>query len=79
MSEMSPLAKGLMLILRNGAIGSAGLLVLFICIEIYQRRGPDGHLNMNRQDWGFMGLLIVLFFVAIFLARAITKEVKNNS
>ncbi len=75
MSEMSPLAKFLMLILKNGSMGAAALLVLFAGILIYQKITPDGHLAMTTQDWSFLSVLVALLLLALYLVRAITKEI----
>lgn len=75
MSEMSPLAKFLMLILKNGSIGAAALLVLFAGILLYQKITPDGNLAMTQQDWSFLGVLMALLFLAVYLVRAIAKEI----
>ncbi len=78
MSEMSPLAKFLLHILRNGSIGSAALLVLFAGISIYQKITPGGHLAMTRQDWSFLAVLGTLLFLALYLVRAIAKEIRDH-
>jgi hypothetical protein len=78
MSEMSPLAKFLMHILRNGSIGAAALLLLFAGISVYQKITPDGHLAMTRQDWSFLGVLAALFILAIYLVRSIAAEINRN-
>ena len=77
MQEMSPLAKLLMQILRSGSIGAAALLALFAAILIYQKITPDGHLAMTRQDWSFLGVLAALMLLAVYLVRAIAKEIKS--
>ena len=77
MSEMSPLAKFLMHILRNGSIGAAGLLMLFAGISIFQKMTPDGHLEMNKEDWTFLAVLCILLVFAIYLVRSINKEMGN--
>ncbi len=75
MSEMSPLAKILLHILRSGSLGAAALLVLFAGISVYQKITPDGQLVMTRQDWSFLGVLAVLLLLALYLVRAIAKEI----
>jgi hypothetical protein len=77
MSEMSPLAKFLMHILRNGSIGAAALLILFAGISIYQKISPDGQLLMTRQDWSFLGVLAAMLALALYLVRAIAKEMNT--
>ena len=77
MSEMAPLAKLLMLILRNGSIGAAALLILFAGISVYQNITPDGQLVMTREDWSFLGVLAALLLLALYLVRAIRKEIER--
>jgi hypothetical protein len=78
MSQMSPLAKLLVSILRWGSMGSAGLLVLFVGIFLWQKWTPAG-LVLSRQDWGFLGVLVALLLLAVYLIRSIAKEIANNS
>jgi hypothetical protein len=75
---MSPLAVFLMLILRNGSIGAAALLVLFAGIEVYQHISPEGQLVMTSQDWRFLGVLAALIVMALYLVRSIAKEIENS-
>jgi hypothetical protein len=77
-AEMSPLGKFIMLVLRNGSKGAAALLVLFAGILIYQKRTPEGHFAMSRQDWSFLGVLLVLLCLAIYLVREISKEIEKH-
>jgi membrane protein DedA with SNARE-associated domain len=78
MSEMSPLARILMGILRSGTLGAAALLVLFAGIFLWQNITPDGTLDLDRQDWGFLGVLVALFLLAFYLIRAFKKELNNQ-
>ena len=78
MSEMSPLAKILVSVLRWGSMGSAGLLVLFIGIFLWQKWTADG-LNLSRQEYGFLGVLLALLLLALYLIRAIAKEIRTHS
>lgn len=78
MSEMSPLAKVLMLVLRGGSIASVALLVLFAGILVYQRITPEGHLVMSRQDLSVLGLLAVLLALASYLIRSISNEINRQ-
>jgi uncharacterized membrane protein YjfL (UPF0719 family) len=77
MSEMSPLAKFLMMILRSGSIITAALLVLFAGISIYQKITPEGQLAMEKQDWTFLAVLAVMLALAIYLVRSISKEING--
>ena len=76
MAEMSPLAIMLMSILRKGTIATLGLLVLFAGIFLWQKHTPEGFV-LNRQDWGFLGVLAAMALVAVYLTNAIAKEIKR--
>jgi peptidoglycan/LPS O-acetylase OafA/YrhL len=75
---MSPLAKYLMSLLRNGSIVAAALLILFAGISIWQKITPDGHLAMTQQDWSFLAVLVALILFAFYLVRAIAKEINRS-
>lgn len=78
MAEMSPLARILMSILQKGSWVAGGLVALFAGILLWQRYTPEG-FAWQAGDKGFLGLLVVLFLLAIYLVRSIAKEVRNNS
>jgi hypothetical protein len=75
---MSPLAHVLVSILRWGSMGSAGLLTLFATVFLWQKWTPAGPV-LTRQDWGFLGVLMALLLLAIYLVRGIAKEIANSS
>jgi hypothetical protein len=74
MAEMSPLAFVLMSILRKCSWVAGGLLILFAGILLWQRYTPEGFL-WQQGDKGFLGLLAVLFLLAVYLVRSIGKEI----
>jgi membrane protein DedA with SNARE-associated domain len=74
MSHMSPLARILMRVLRSGSWGAALLLVAFAGIVLWQRWTPEGGLDLSRQDYAFLGVLAALLALAVYLVRAIRKE-----
>jgi hypothetical protein len=76
MAEMSPLARVLMTILQKGTWVAGGLLALFAGILVWQRYTPDG-FAWQQGDKGFLGLLAVLFLLAIYLVRSFKKEMDN--
>ncbi len=76
MAEMSPLAKALMTVLRKGTIATVGLLVFFAGIFLWQKHTPDGFV-LNRQDWGFLGVIGAMIVVALYLTYGIGKEIKR--
>jgi hypothetical protein len=66
MSDMSHLGRFLLKIMRLGVLGSAFLLALFLGIAIWQETGI-----------GFMAVLLVLLLGALWLYRAIGRELNN--
>ena len=72
---MSPLAQLILRALRAAAVVSAGLLVLFIGIEL-AKNYVVGRIPEPR-DWGFLGVLVTILFVAVLLVRAITRELRR--
>jgi hypothetical protein len=78
MAEMSPLASVLMMILQKGAWVAAALMPLFAGIVLWQRWTPAG-LVLQHGDAGFLGLLAVLFLLAVYIVRSIGKEFRKNS
>jgi urea transporter len=73
MAEMSPLARVLMGILAKGTWVAGGLLALFAAILLWQRYTPEG-FAWQEGDKGFLGLLAVLFALAVYLVRSFKKE-----
>jgi hypothetical protein len=66
-----------MVVLRNGSIGAAGLMALFIGINIWQHITPDHKLVIEGNDRGFLGVMIVLLVFAVYLVWSIGKELKK--
>ncbi len=74
---MSPLARLLISILRWGSMGSVGLILVFAGILTWQRWTPSGP-QFARADWVFLGVLAVLLALALYLVRAIAREIAAN-
>ena len=77
MSDISPLQRMLLRILRNGTLAAAILLVLFMVINIWQKTKVAGIESLAGQDWNFIGLLAVMILAALWLYRAIGREMNN--
>lgn len=77
MAEMSPIAGMVLKILKNGAAAAAVLLVLFSAIALWQRLTPDGSLKLQEQDYGFFGVVSILLLLALWLIRAIGREIDS--
>lgn len=73
MTEMPPLSRFLMRLLRAGSWSAMGFLLLFAGLLLYQRWTSEG-LVLDKTDYGFLSVLAALFFLAIYLVRAIGKE-----
>ena len=78
MSENSPVGKLILLVLRNGSIGAAALMVLFIAINLWQHITPDHQLVIEGNDRGFLGVMVVLLVFAVYLVWSIGKELKKH-
>lgn len=77
MVEMSPLARIFLVILHRGSWASAVLLALFAGILLWQRWGDEG-LALQRGDVGFLVILGLLFLLAVYLVRAIRRELAGG-
>ncbi|MGE3832018.1 MAG: hypothetical protein AB7F76_13565 [Parvibaculaceae bacterium] len=72
---MSPLGRLILKAMRWGLWGVAGLIAVFFAIEIGKHGGSLAALT--RQDITFLVILVVLFAFALWLARAISRELKG--
>jgi hypothetical protein len=77
MSNISPLQHVLLKVLRNATLGAAFLLIIFLAITIWKQTKASGFDQLTRQDWSFMGLLVVMLLCALWLYRAIGREMNN--
>ena len=75
--KISPAAKLIMLVLRNGSIAAAALMALFIGINLWQHITPDHQLVIEGNDRGFLGVMIVIMLFALYLVWSIGKELKK--
>ncbi len=66
-----------MVVLRNGSIGAAALMALFIGINIWQHITPDHQLVIEGTDRNFLGVMVALLVFAIYLVWSIGKELKK--
>jgi hypothetical protein len=67
-----------MVVLRNGSIGAAALMALFIGINLWQHITPDKQLVIEGNDRGFLGVMVVLLVFALYLVWSIGKELKKR-
>jgi hypothetical protein len=78
MSDESPIGRLIMVVLRNGSIGAAALMALFIGINLWQHITPDKQLVIEGNDRGFLGVMVVLLVFALYLVWSIGKELKKR-
>lgn len=70
MSDMSPLQRLLLRAMRYASLGAAVLLLGFLVLALWQKAGAD----FTAQDYGFIGIVGLMFLGAIWLFRAIGRE-----
>ena len=73
MSDMSPLQRLLLKAVRYASLGSAILLFGFLVLALWQKLGN----GLTSQDYGFMGVVGLMLLGAIWLYRAIGREMDN--
>ncbi len=77
MNELSPLGRLLLKIMRFGTIAAAFLLVAFLGLTLWQKTRLGGLEALSRQDYSFMGILVLMLVGALWLYRAIGREMKH--
>lgn len=78
MTEMSPLSRILMHLLRAGSWGAIAFLLSFAGLLLYQRLTPEGSIALGKTDYGFLTVLAVLLLLAVYLVRGIGREVNRR-
>lgn len=74
---MSPLMAFVLRVMRGGAVGAAGFVVLVIAIEIWKRWRFGGFGTMVPGDYVFFAVLFAMLAGALWLARSITRELRK--
>jgi hypothetical protein len=77
MVEMSPLARIFLNVLHKGSWASAVLITAFAGILLWQRWGGESFL-FRQGDIGFLVLLGLLLLLAVYLIRAIGRELAGR-
>jgi hypothetical protein len=73
MSSMSPLQRLLLKAMRFISLGAAVLLLGFLVLVLWQKAGT----SLTTQDYGFVGIVGLMFLGAVCLFRAIGREIDN--
>ena len=80
MAEMSPSSRVLMGVLRKGSWAAAALLMLFLPVFCCgNAMTPDGGLSLHPAAiTGSIGAVVALFALAVYLVRAIGREMDTS-
>ena len=74
MSDMSPLQRLLLKAMRYASLVAAILLLGFLVLVLWQTGGTE----FTTQDYGFMAIVALMFLGAVWLFRAIGREMDNS-
>lgn len=78
MSDMSPLGRLILRAMRAGSLFSAGCILLFMGILIWQKwLSQSAPAQASNGDFFFLGFLALFFVGAIWLARSVSKELNS--
>ena len=73
MNDMPPLQRLLLKAMRYACLVAAILLLGFLVLALWQKAGTE----LATQDYGFMGVVGLMFLGAVWLFRAISREMDN--
>lgn len=75
---MTPLARLILHAMRIGALVCAACVALFLAIAVWQNWLAAAPRDLAYRDYAFMAVLAILLAGCLWLARAITRELRNN-
>ena len=73
MGNISPLQRLLLKVLRWLCLGTAVLLFGFLILLLWQKAGT----GLTMPDYGFVGVMVLMLLGAVWLFRAIGREMDN--
>jgi len=73
MSNISPLQRLLLKVMRWLCLGTAVLLFGFLILLLWQKAGT----GLTMPDYGFVGVMVLMLLGAVWLFRAIGREMDN--
>jgi hypothetical protein len=73
MSNISPLQRLLLKAMRYASLGAAILLLGFLILLLWQKAGT----GLTAPDYGFLGIVSLMLLGAVWLFRAIGREMDN--
>jgi formate hydrogenlyase subunit 3/multisubunit Na+/H+ antiporter MnhD subunit len=74
---MTPLMQFILRALRATLIVCAGLVALFLAIEIWKNWLSGAEHVLAARDYGFLFVLVALFTGSIVLVRSISRELRK--
>ena len=75
MSNISPLQRLLLKSMRWLCLGTAVLLFGFLILLLWQKAGT----SLATPDYGFLAIVMLMLLGAVWLFRAIGRELEKNS
>jgi len=73
MGNISPLQRLLLKVMRWLCLGTAVLLFGFLILLLWQKAGT----GLTMPDYGFVGVMVLMLLGAVWLFRAIGREMDN--
>ena len=78
MSQMSPLLLILLKAIRICMWGMSGLMLVFLGIGLWHKHNVAGLETLTRQDYSFFIIIVLIGLAGLWMARAITREMRNS-
>lgn len=75
---MSPLLFVLLKALRIASLVMAALMLVFLGLAVWQKAGAQGFGAVTRQDYSFFTVLALLALAALWMWRAIGRELQKS-
>lgn len=74
MGDMSPLGKLILTVMLWGVRFAAGAIAVILAIVVWQKFLSEEAGEASRQDYTFLGILVLLLIGAVWFARSVGKE-----
>jgi hypothetical protein len=75
MGDMSPLGKLVLTVMLWGVRFAAGAIAVILAIVVWQKFLSAEAGEATRQDYTFLGILVVLLVAAVWFARSVGREI----
>jgi ABC-type Mn2+/Zn2+ transport system permease subunit len=77
MGVMSPLSKFILIAMLWGTRFSAAAIAAVLVIELLRKWLTGSLVPVTRQDYSFLGVLVLLLAAALWFARALLRELRK--